>query len=217
MKWPFGPAATTRLVGPWLAILGATWRFDVRHRDRWSGLLGRPFVFLLWHEALWPLLWHHRRQGVAIVVSDAPDGHYLGAYAERLGYRCLYGSSHRGGVKALLGAVGALEGGTPVAFTPDGPRGPHRIIKPGILAAAARVRVPILPVHATADRAWRLATWDRFMVPKPFARVRVGYGNPFEVGDDESGLETAADRASIELETLDKEMAWQYAAVTGTD
>jgi hypothetical protein len=162
------------------------------------------------------LLWHHRRQGVAIVVSDAPDGHYLGVYAERLGYTCLYGSSHRGGVKALLGAVKALEGGVAVAFTPDGPRGPHRAIKPGILAAAARARVPILPVHAVAERAWRLATWDRFMVPKLFSRVRVGYGTPFEVGDGDSGLETAASRASVELQELDKEMAWQYAAATAT-
>ena len=63
-----------------------------------------------------------------------------------------------------------------MAFTPDGPRGPRRELKPGVVAAAQRGGGVIVPIHAEADRAWRLHSWDRFMIPKPLARVRITYG-----------------------------------------
>ena len=78
----------------------------------------RPHVFLLWHEALLPLLWQHRRQSIAIVVSEARDGQYLADFAASLGYRAVRGSSTRGAARALLGAVRELQAGYAVAFTP---------------------------------------------------------------------------------------------------
>lgn len=210
MKWRLGPGATARLAGPVVSSVARTWRIETSHAERWRGLrdAGRGFLFLLWHEALLPLLWHHRHQGVAIVVSEAKDGSYLSAYAGRLGYRSLLGSSTRGGVRALIGAVKALEDGIAVAFTPDGPRGPRREIKPGILAAAERAGVPILPIHAAADRAWRLSSWDRFMVPKPFARIRVGYGEPFVIDGKAETLESGRLRAAEALAAVEREIAW---------
>ncbi len=216
MKWRLSPASTARLVGPLVSTLARTWRIDARGDDAWRALrtAGRPFIFLLWHEVLLPLLWHHRHQGIAIVVSEANDGRYLAAYAERLGYRCLYGSSTRGGVRALVGAIKALESGIPVAFTPDGPRGPRRELKPGILAAAAKAAVPILPIHAEVDRAIRLSSWDRFVVPKLAARVRIGYGKPFEVGSGPDASDLAARRAVTALSTIETEIAWQRDVAT---
>ena len=191
-----------------LGALARTWRIELRHDDHWTNLsrAGLPYLFLLWHEALLPLLWFHRGQGVAIVVSEARDGRYLAELASRLGYQCLHGSSTRGGVRALLAAARALEAGTPVAFTPDGPQGPRRELKPGILAAAQRTGAPILPIHAVADRAWRLKSWDRFMIPHPFARVRIGYGRPFSVGADAAGLAAGVDHAARALEQLEQEL-----------
>jgi lysophospholipid acyltransferase (LPLAT)-like uncharacterized protein len=195
------------VAAPLVGLLGKSWRIEVTHREHWSKLTdaGRPFLFLLWHEVLLPLLWFHRRQGVAIVVSEAQDGRYLAELAGKLGYRCLFGSSTRGGVRALLAASRALEEGTPVAITPDGPRGPRRELKPGILAAAQRSGAPILPIHAVADRAWRLRSWDRFMVPKPFARIRIKYGEPFAVAEGEEGLSRGAVQASQALERLEQD------------
>ena len=72
------------------------------------------------------------------------------------------GSSSRGAVGALLAAARELAGGAIVALTPDGPRGPRRELKPGVLAAAQRAGVPVIPVYAEVDRAWRLDSWDRF-------------------------------------------------------
>jgi lysophospholipid acyltransferase (LPLAT)-like uncharacterized protein len=98
------------------------------------------------------------------------------------------GSSTRGAARALLGAVRELQEGYAVAFTPDGPRGPRREMKPGVVAAAQRGGAAIVPLHAEATRSWRLHSWDRFMIPKPGARVVVRYGRPFEVADGDSGL-----------------------------
>jgi lysophospholipid acyltransferase (LPLAT)-like uncharacterized protein len=72
--------------------------------------------------------------------------------------------------------IRALEGGRDGAVTPDGPRGPAHVFAPGAAIASQRTGVPLLPIRASATRAWRLKSWDRFLVPKPFATVRVTYG-----------------------------------------
>jgi lysophospholipid acyltransferase (LPLAT)-like uncharacterized protein len=72
-------------------------------------------------------------------------------------------------------------------------------MKPGVVAAAQRGRGIIVPLHAEADRAWRLHSWDRFMIPKPAARVRVLYGRPFEVEAGEDGLAVGLREAEARL------------------
>lgn len=215
MKWRVSPKATATIAGAVVSAVATTWRIEVVGEENYRAVAGggQGFLFLLWHEALLPLLWHHRRQGISIVVSEAQDGRYLAAYAERLGYACVSGSSTRGGVRALLGAVRALEAGTPVAITPDGPRGPRRVVKPGILAAASRSGAWVLPIHAEASRSWRLHSWDRFVVPKPYARVRIGYGKPFRV-DAAQDLEVAAADAAGQLTKLEQEIAWRDGGAT---
>lgn len=186
------------LTVPAVQALASSWRITLTDEDRWRVLYQakRPHVFLLWHEALLPLLWQHRNQGIVIVVSEARDGQYLSDVAISLGYRTVRGSSTRGGARALLGAVRELRAARAVAFTPDGPRGPRRELKPGVVAAAQRGGGVIVPIHAEADRAWRLHSWDRFMIPKPFARVRISYGRPFEVAEGEAGLAEGLERAA---------------------
>jgi lysophospholipid acyltransferase (LPLAT)-like uncharacterized protein len=72
--------------------------------------------------------------------------------------------------------------------TPDGPRGPAERVKPGVVAAAQHAGVPIIPATARLSRAWRLASWDRFCIPKPFATIEVVYGAPLDVGSGKEGL-----------------------------
>ena len=191
---------------PAVRVLASSWRITVAHEERWRVLrqANRAHVFLLWHEALLPLLWQHRNQGVAIVVSEARDGQYLSDVATSLGYRTVRGSSTRGGARALLGAVRELRTSGAVAFTPDGPRGPRRELKPGVVAAAQRGGGVIVPIHAEADRAWRLHSWDRFMIPKPLARVRIIYGRPFEVAEGEAGLAEGLARAAEGLDEVSR-------------
>jgi lysophospholipid acyltransferase (LPLAT)-like uncharacterized protein len=193
------------LVGPLLSLLARSWRVELTgHFVAWRELADQPapYVLLAWHEALLPLLWFHRGRGMTIVVSEGKEGRYLAEYAKRLGYREARGSSSRGGVRALLSAVRALRNGGSAAFTPDGPRGPRRVFKGGGVLAAQRARAPIVPVHASAARAWRLRSWDRMLIPKPFARVRIGYGEIFPVPEGEEGLATGEARARSELDRV---------------
>lgn len=194
------------VTGPAIRALATSWRITVAHEERWRALRDarRPHVFLLWHEVLLPLLWLHRNQGVTLLVSEARDGQYLADLATSLGYRTVRGSSTRGGARALLGAVRELQAGGAVAFTPDGPRGPRRELKPGVVAAAQRGSALIIPIHAEADRAWRLHSWDRFMIPKPLARVRITYGRPFEVAKGEAGLAEGLARAAAGLDEVSR-------------
>lgn len=190
------------IAGPLVSILARTWRIEFAgsYQD-WRSLAdgNKPYVLLAWHEAMLPLLWHHRKRGMTIVVSEARDGQYLAAYARRLGFREARGSSSRGGVRALLGAVKALQGGGSAAFTPDGPRGPRREFKGGGVLAAQRGEAPIASVHAHSRRAWRLNSWDRMLIPKPFARVRIAYAEIFAVNQGPEALEAGVARARASL------------------
>ena len=200
------PAAAVRHLGaPLVSAIAWSWRIRAHDADHHARLAasGEPFVFLLWHEVLLPLLWHHRGQGVSIVVSEAREGKYLGEYAERLGYRLLPGSSTRGGARALLGAMRALREGGVVAFTPDGPRGPRREIKRGIVRAAQKTGAAVLPVHAGARHAWRLHSWDRMVIPRPGTVVDVCYGAPFRVAPGPQGLEDGIARCARALQALE--------------
>lgn len=208
MKIPI-PASLVRVVGgPIVSALARSWQVRLHHAEWWQALerSRSPFIFLLWHEALLPLLWQHRGQGIAIVVSEAREGGYLGDFATRIGYRLLPGSSTRGGLRALRGAVRVLHDNVPVAFTPDGPRGPRREVKPGIVRAAQRVGARILPLHAEVDRAWRLRSWDRMVVPKIGASVRIGYGEPFRVDPGPDGLARGIARCESALIALESEL-----------
>ena len=201
MRLKVPPAAARALAAPAMRLLASSWRIRTEHEERWRPLYQarRPHVFLLWHEVLLPLLWHHRRQDIAIVVSENRDGQYLADFALALGYRAVRGSSSRGATRALLGAVRELQAGRSVAYTPDGPRGPRRELKPGVVAAAQRGGAVIVPIHARADRAWRLDSWDRFLIPKPAARITVAYGRPFEVEPGDGALAKGLTEAGVRL------------------
>ncbi|MFL5401397.1 MAG: lysophospholipid acyltransferase family protein [Gemmatimonadales bacterium] len=209
------PVVARPVVVPLVRTLARSWRINLDHEERWRALRegGRPLVFLLWHEALLPLLWQHRHQGIAIVVSEARDGQYLSDLAGSLGYRAVRGSSTRGGARALLGAVRELRAGRSIAFTPDGPRGPRRELKAGVVAAAQRGGGVIVPIHAEADRAWRLHSWDRFMIPKPLARVSIIYGRPFEVAPGDSGLAEGLEAAALRLNEVSRKDPWVEGAM----
>lgn len=210
MKLAIPPPVVRVVATPLVNTLARSWRFRTIGEDRWQEVLSRgvPYIFLLWHEVLVPLMWHHRHRQIAIIVSRGREGRYLSDYAAGLGYRILAGSSSRGGPRALLGAVRALREGSPVAITPDGPRGPRRELKPGVLQAAQRGDAWVIPLHAMTDRAWHLRSWDRLCIPKPRAAITVGYGEPFRVsGPGPAGVEEALVHARQAMVALETEMA----------
>ena len=186
------------LGGALIRALASTWRFRLRNVDELEKLRGSgaPFVFSIWHGQLLPLLWHHRDQGISILVSEHKDGELIARFAESIGYGTIRGSSSRGAAGALLGLVRALEEGKEVGITPDGPRGPACSYAPGAAVAASKAGALVLPLAAHADRAWRLKSWDRFMIPRPFARVTLAYGAPVRLPRDARAA--AAETARLE-------------------
>ena len=163
-----------------LNLLARSWRFRVLNGGALEKLRAakHSFIFSLWHGHLLPLLWYHRDQGVVVLISEHRDGELVARAASSLGFGLIRGSTTRGAGRALISIVRVLQAGGEVAITPDGPRGPAAKFAPGALVAAHRSDSFILPVVAVADRAWRLKSWDRFLIPKPFARVTIAYGNP---------------------------------------
>jgi lysophospholipid acyltransferase (LPLAT)-like uncharacterized protein len=166
-----------------LRALAGTWRVRVVNRHFLTGERDRsqPVIYVLWHGDLLPLLWTHRNNGIAVMISEHSDGEIIARIAKALRFRTVRGSTSRGAARALLAACSELEDGHEVAITVDGPRGPAGSVAPGALVIGQRTRAPLLPVAAYADRAWRLRSWDRFMIPKPFARVTVAYDTPIRV------------------------------------
>jgi lysophospholipid acyltransferase (LPLAT)-like uncharacterized protein len=112
---------------------------------------------------------------MAALISRHSDGEVIARIVEGLGYHTVRGSTTRGGVRALLETAQFLEQGVTLAFTPDGPRGPRHVFAPGALIVAQRTGRPIVAIGVTASRAWRLRSWDRHLVPKPFATVTLRY------------------------------------------
>ena len=162
-----------------LRLLARTWRIRAVHADAYEALRRRrqPFALCFWHGEMLPLLWRHRDQGISVLISTHKDGEIIARIAHALGCRTVRGSTSRGGGRALLGLVRELRSGHEIAVTPDGPRGPARRFQPGALIAAQRADAPIVPIAVHCARAWRLRSWDQFMIPKPFARVVVAYGD----------------------------------------
>jgi lysophospholipid acyltransferase (LPLAT)-like uncharacterized protein len=192
-------------VGPFLVqALAATWRIHVRGAEHLHGLRDahRPFVFVLWHSRILPLLFHHRAEEVVLLISRHRDGEYLANLAERWGYRSVRGSTKRGGEIGLLGVVRALQGGAVVAITPDGPRGPAEQVQPGAVAAAQHAGAALLPIGARPSSAWWLGSWDRMCIPKPFSRIDVVYGPPIEVAAGKEGLRRAIDEVRRALQEV---------------
>jgi lysophospholipid acyltransferase (LPLAT)-like uncharacterized protein len=133
-----------------------------------------------------------------MMISRSRDGDLVSRAAEHLGFRSIRGSSTLGGVPALRELLQALRRRSPVGFLADGPKGPAREAKVGPVAAARERGDPIIPLAYGADRKWVFKSWDRYYLPKPFARVVLMAGDPIRV-DPASGRE-AVEAKRVELQ-----------------
>ena len=165
-----------------------------------------PFIYAFWHQRQVFFTWTHRGVGATVLVSRSRDGELIARTMELSRIGSARGSSSRGGAAATKELVDLLGSGRRVGITPDGPKGPAREVKPGVLALARLSGAPILPLSCATSRRWVLEkAWDRFHVPLPFSRAAVVHGPLLRVaqGDDEAALarelkarlDSATDRA----------------------
>ena len=156
-------------------------------------------LLVVWHGRLLPLAYVHRNEGINVLVSTHQDGEYIARVIHGLGFSTSRGSSTRGGIRALRELMGAGNERRDLAITPDGPRGPGEKVQPGVIYLAKRLGLPIVPIGVSTRPSIRARSWDRFMIPMPFARCIVVYGEPvlFESSVSKESIERAG--ADLEL------------------
>lgn len=148
-----------------------------------------------WHRGALFLIWYWRKLNPMILTSRSRDGELVAGYARRLGAQVARGSSSRGGRDGLRAMARFFKQPGPrhASTVVDGPRGPRFEAKPGMVALAKMTGVPLVPVMMSAWPAITLKkTWDRTLIPLPFSRVTVVYGDPIDIPSDTNaeGLET---------------------------
>ena len=177
-----------------IRLLGCTLRYeDVVAEGAVRGdLVAGPGVYVFWHRSLLSCAYRFRGLGIAILISRSFDGELIARTVERLGFVAVRGSSTRGGVAGLRGMAAAYGEGRRCAITADGPKGPALVAKDGARQLAELVGAEwVGAFEAWPDRAWRLGTWDGFVVPRPFTRVRMMWPGRVGVGEAQVGLDAA--------------------------
>jgi lysophospholipid acyltransferase (LPLAT)-like uncharacterized protein len=166
-------------------LIGLTWRVRVVGDEHVEGYWreGRPVIYIVWHGRILLVPWLTRRlrrtRGVRaprVLASRSRDGELVARYVRHFGLSVIRGSSSRGGGAALRALVASIRDGVDVAVVPDGPRGPREQLQPGVAALAALTGAPVVPLAIAAQPARRLSSWDRFLVPLPFARCVLAFG-----------------------------------------
>ncbi len=174
------------LVG-WLMRIGS-WMVRLEIETRWlpaaDGSTG-PVIFALWHNRFFTVPPAFRKvygkRHCVVLTSASHDGAMVARAMAVFGLGAVRGSSSRRGAAALVALTRAVRSGLDTCITPDGPRGPRYEVHPGMVKLAAATGAPIIPIHVTFSNAWRLRTWDRFVIPKPFSRVRVVFDHPLVI------------------------------------
>lgn len=171
---------------------------------------GGPRIYVFWHEYILVPLAMRGRCHLSMLLSKHRDADILARVAYHMGFDCVRGSTNRGGARAIW-AMFEQSRQQHLTITPDGPRGPRRRMAPGPVYLASRLQLPLVMMGFGCDRPWRVDSWDRFAVPKPFSRVRAVIGPPMHVPVDldRAGLERARQRAERLMNCLSAEAeAW---------
>jgi hypothetical protein len=158
-----------------------TWDMQLHDPDDVHGGVrngARPVVATFWHRHIIPMCVTFRHTRVCVAVSQSSDGEYIAQTLRRFGLQPVRGSSSRGAVRVLRRLVQMAGQNWTPALTPDGPRGPLYSVQPGFVLVARRCGLPVRPVGVAVEPAWELSSWDRFVVPKPTARIRVVIADP---------------------------------------
>lgn len=193
-------ARTLNLQGRWEAA-------DI-HPGRTTG---EPYIYSLWHDAIMipiALKSLYPKARVAALVSRHQDGSYLADFMRHVGIRSIRGSSRHGGSTALRELMRQADG-SQFFITPDGPRGPRRQLKEGIIFLASQTGMPIVPVASACANGWHLqGSWTDLVIPKPFSTSFYLLGKPVRIPPDLSRAELEAYRLKIqaEMDRLDVEV-----------
>lgn len=179
--------------------IGRTLRVQAPRRE--EHFQGPSLILALWHGPHFPVLWAYRGRGAFVITSRSADGEILTRILHGFGYRTVRGSSKRGGQRATIELARRLRQGADAAIAVDGPRGPRYQAKPGVVLLAKLTGAPIAPMAVGISSYWQIPSWDRYRIPKPFARAKLVPGPLMYVAAEASDQEMEELRRRLE-ETL---------------
>ncbi len=199
---PMRARALAGIVWPLARLIGMTVRIRYEGQDRLEERLasGTGVIMVTWHGRTLIPANVFRNRGYWVMISLSRDGEMQNRIFERFGFRTVRGSTSRGGIRAALELARRLREGGAVAFTPDGPRGPTHKVQLGALLLAQKSGCPIVPVGVSARPRLLVNSWDRYMVPAPFARAAWIVGQPITVAPDADDPKKAEIAQVLELE-----------------
>jgi lysophospholipid acyltransferase (LPLAT)-like uncharacterized protein len=172
-------------------IIGSTLRFRIIGGENLEKIKadGHQPIHTFWHDRILPSTYFFRDRRIIVLSSQSLDSEYTARCIQRFGFGIVKGSSSRGAVGGLVGMIRMMKKGFPTAFTVDGPRGPRYEVKMGPVLLAQKTDNPILPFVIESKRFWRLGSWDKLQVPRPFSQAAVIFGEPIYVAPKGGGEE----------------------------
>lgn len=163
-----------------IRLYSATFRVKMENEPQWVDVLdkGGRVLICIWHQHFFiavRFLSKYRKYKPCVMISRSLDGDIATRIVEAGGVSVARGSSSRGGKAALKGMIEMLSKNGLGAHILDGPRGPAGVVKPGAIAIAYGADAVLVPASVYADHAWYMKSWDRFFIPKPFAKITIRF------------------------------------------
>lgn len=189
----------TKLAGKlYLTLLAYSTRLRIVNKNYalpfWHN--GRNVIYACWHSRhIFPIAYYYRYRyrlknaKLCVIISQSRDGEYISMACESVGIASVRGSSSQGGSKAFSKLLDMAANGYDIAFTPDGPRGPREVVKPGVIELSQKTGLAIIPVSYSSSGKKIFNSWDRFMLPIPFAKTVLIFGKPIVVSPGASERE----------------------------
>ena len=166
---------------------------------------GQSAIVALWHDELFCLCQAGLGLPFVALASMSKDGDLISEIMKQKGFSMVRGSSSRGGASALSSLIRYIEHKKLMpTIVVDGPRGPWHKAKPGAIFLAHKTGVPLVPVRAIAHKAWKLGSWDRFQIPKPFSRIDLHVGEPYHIERNKLTHPVVAEECTILTERLNQ-------------
>lgn len=190
----------------WMATVRFRCRLLGRNVDPWNRDLDGRYIYAFWHENMLLPAYQYGRPDIRVLISQHADGQMIAEVCRHLHFRLVRGSTTRGGVEAVRKML-KLSGRAHLAITPDGPRGPRRQVQAGLVFLAARTGLPIVPLGIGYQKPWRVQSWDRFAIPRPWSRGICVMAEPIRIPPD-------ADRDQLEEFRLQVERAMREVSET---
>jgi lysophospholipid acyltransferase (LPLAT)-like uncharacterized protein len=196
-------------------LLSSTYRLVIVDPHKESDVLARDgsIIYASWHQRFFPgITFFATRRPIAILISRSKDGEFISHIVNILGWVAVRGSSSRGGSEGLQLLKGLAKKGYKIGHIVDGPKGPFGMVKPGLLRIAQVSGMAIVPTITSSEKRWTFRSWDRFMVPTPFSRVVIRFGDPIyvapDISEEEFEEQTRLVEASMKALYEDTDLIW---------